>query len=229
MVKVGVLLHGCGAKDGSEIHEAVATLIGLQQVGAQVQCIAPDGDQARVIDHRSGEPLKERRSMLVEAARIARGQIKPLSAVKAADFDALIIPGGNGTAANLCDFAEKGAAMTVMPEVAQLLANLHEQRKPIGAICIAPVIIAKVFGAKGVQVTIGNDEAVAKQITAMGAKHMVCAVTDCVVDEDNLLVTTPAYMTANNICEVYEGITKLCREVVSLAAKSKVAFLADSL
>jgi len=217
--KVGLLLSGCGVMDGSEIHEAVLTLLELSRAGAEVVCIAPDVPQMHVVDHRTGNPTPETRSILAESARIARGAIRDIRTVRAADLDALILPGGYGAAKNLCTFATAGVDCTVLPEVELLLLEMHAARKPIGAICIAPALLARVFGKAGlaVRLTIGEDRETAAKIEQMGARHVTRKVSEALVDPEHRIVTTPAYMLAERIDEVAEGIRHLVREVLRLA------------
>lgn len=216
MKRVAVILSGCGVYDGAEIHESVLTLLALDKAGAQVQCFAPDRDQHHVINHLSGEPVKETRNVLVEAARIARGQITALSAADPADFDAAILPGGFGAAKNLSDFAFKGADCTVLPELLRFVRGMAEARKPVGFLCIAPALIPRLYGA-GAQLTIGNDEATAAAITAMGGVHQTCPVSGIVVDAAHNIVSSPAYMLAGSIKEAAEGIDALVARVLELA------------
>jgi len=216
MKKIGVVLSGCGVRDGSEIHEAVFALLAIDQAGCEAVCMAPNVDFA-VTDHLSMQESGERRNMLVESARIARGNIRDIKDVKAADLDAIIFPGGFGAAKNLCDFALKGAEASVNPQVARLLKEMAVARKPIGAICIAPVVIASVLGKEyAATVTIGTDSGTAAEIEKTGAKHQKCPVTEFVVDAKNKIVSTPAYMLANRISEAYEGIEKCVKEVIKL-------------
>ncbi|BCS52379.1 isoprenoid biosynthesis glyoxalase ElbB [Geobacter sp. SVR] len=216
MKKVGVVLSGCGVRDGSEIHEAVFTLLAIDQCGAEAVCMAPDAEFPET-NHATMEETGAKRNALVESARIARGDIRNIAAVTAADLDAVIFPGGFGAAKNLCDFAVKGAAASVHPEVARLLKEMAAAKKPIGAICIAPVVTAAVFGKElAPTLTIGTDAGTAAEIGKTGARHQDCAVTECVVDRENKLVSTPAYMLATHISEVHEGIGKCVREVIAL-------------
>lgn len=219
MTKVGVCLSGCGVFDGSEIHEAVITLLALDRAGVEVQCMAPNCDQMHVIDHTTGEPTDEVRNVLTESARIARGDIVDVAEVSGAELDALIFPGGFGAAKNLCDFAARGADSSAHPEVARLLKEMHAAKKPVGAICIAPAIVASVFKDSGVStsVTIGTDESTAAGIEAMGAQHVSCPVEDFHIDAANRLVTTPAYMLAGRISEAAAGIEQLVTEVLRMA------------
>jgi len=217
-LRIGVVLAGCGVYDGAEIHEAVVTLLALDRAGTEIVCMAPNADQLHVIDHRSGDVTSGvKRNVLTEAARIARGAIRDVATVKEAELDALIIPGGFGAAKNLCDFAVKGAACAVHPEVARIVRDVHSQGKPIGAMCIAPALVAKVLGGEHPRLTIGTDASTAAALEAMGARHVNCGVQDTVVDRDRKLVTTPAYMLAQSISEAATGIEKLVGEVLAMA------------
>lgn len=215
--KVAVILSGCGVYDGAEIYESVITLLRLDQRGVEVQCFAPNVTQHHVINHLTGEEMPESRNVLVEAARIARGAIKDLREADADDFDALIVPGGFGAAKNLSDFAISGAQATVQPDVLALAQAFAAAKKPVGLICIAPALAAKIFGP-GVICTIGNDADTAAALTAMGAQHEDCAVDDIVEDPQHKLVTTPAYMLAKSVSEAASGINKLVDRVLELSA-----------
>ena len=217
MASVAVVLSGCGVYDGAEIYESVLTLLRLAQQGAQVQAFAPDVDQMHVIDHLRGEPVAgETRNVLREAARIVRGDILPLDQASAADFDALILPGGFGAAKNLSDFAVQGAQCQVEPTLLAFARQMHQARKPIGLICIAPALAAAICG-EGVRCTIGNDADTAASLQAMGAEHVDCGVGQICVDDRHLLVTTPAYMLAESILQAAEGINQLVDKVLELA------------
>jgi enhancing lycopene biosynthesis protein 2 len=216
MKKIGVVLSGCGVRDGSEIHEAVFTLLAIDQAGCEAVCMAPDAELA-VTDHLTMQESGEKRNILVESARIARGNIRNIRDVKAADLDAVVFPGGFGAAKNLCDFAVKGAAASVNPEVSRLLKEFVAANKPIGVICIAPAMLAAALGKDLCPtVTIGNDAGTATEIEKTGAIHQACPVTEFVVDRKNRIVSTPAYMLATRISEVKEGIEKCVREVIAL-------------
>ena len=219
--KVAVCLSGCGFLDGAEIHEAVFTLLALDQAGAQVLCCAPDIPQADVMDHLGKHPARgQSREVLIESARIARGDIRSLAGVKASDIDALIFPGGFGAAKNLCTFAADGPECKVNPEVERLVAEMLEAGKPIGAICIAPALIARILGRKDLhpELTIGNDAGTAGALGQMGARHQDCPVTDVVVDQKLKVVTTPAYMLGPGPKDVFAGIEKCVREVLRLVS-----------
>jgi enhancing lycopene biosynthesis protein 2 len=214
--KIGVLLSGCGVFDGSEIHEAVLTLLFLDRAGAAAVCMAPDVD-FDVVDHRTQQATGEKRGVLAESARIARGDIRDLATVKASEIDGLILPGGFGAAKNLSDFAEKGGDAEVLPDVRRLLREMVSAGKPVGAICIAPAPVAKALGELGPEVTIGSDAGTAAAIEAAGGRHVVCSVDAIHEDSRHKLVTTPAYMLGPGIADVAAGIEKLVRRVVEMA------------
>ncbi len=214
--KVGVVLSGCGVQDGSEIHEAVLLLLALDRAGAEVVIMAPDIPQSHVVNHRFGEPMGGERNVVVESARIARGNIKIMKYVTAHEIDALAFPGGFGAVKNLTNFFEKGSDCDVNPQVARLILECNDHNKPIAACCIAPVIIARVLGRKGVEVTIGDDVSTSSKITEMGAVHTNCSVFNIVVDEKYKIVTTPAYMIAQSIKDCNTGINKMVTKLMEL-------------
>ncbi|HFF3787218.1 isoprenoid biosynthesis glyoxalase ElbB [Enterobacter mori] len=216
MKKIGVVLSGCGVYDGSEIHEAVLTLLALSRQGAEAICFAPDKSQADVINHLTGEPMAETRNVLIEAARIARGAVQPLSQADASTLDALIVPGGFGAAKNLSTFASEGAECHVDPDLKRLALALHAAGKPLGFICIAPAMLPRIFDFP-LRLTIGTDIDTAEIVEDMGGEHVPCPVDDIVVDEDNKIVTTPAYMLAQSIAEAATGIDKLVDRVLVLS------------
>jgi enhancing lycopene biosynthesis protein 2 len=201
---IAVILAGCGHADGAEIHEATMSLLALDQAGAQVQCFAPNIPQMDVINHLTGEKMEEERNVLVEAARIARGNIKPLSAFTADSFDGVLLPGGFGAAKNLCNFATLGSECEVNKEVEEVLRSMHKKGKPIAALCISPVILAKLFD--GAKVTLGADGGAADAVTSgMGARHEVTTHGQITIDEELKLITAPCYMLDASISQIYEG------------------------
>lgn len=219
--RFAVVLSGCGVYDGSEIHEAVSLLLAIDEHGCSYQCFAPNTWQARTMDHFTGESTAiagdaDNRNVLAESARIARGNILDLREFNADDFDAVIFPGGFGAALNLSDFALKGPECEVNEEVRRAIEDSYKAKIVIGAMCIAPVVIARVLGKHKVEVTIGNDKDMAKGIAKMGAKHKMCQVDEVCVDEDNRVVTTPAYMLAKSIGQVYHGALALVDEILEL-------------
>jgi enhancing lycopene biosynthesis protein 2 len=215
MKKIAVILAGCGVYDGAEINEAVLTLLHIAKAGATYQCFAPDIEQMHTINHLSGEPMSQNRNVLVEAARIARGDIKPLTDLDATHFDALILPGGFGAAKNLSDFAVKGTLAQLQPDIKTACQQFAIMAKPAGYICIAPAMIPLIYNA-GAKVTIGNDPDTASAINTLGAEHISCAVDDIVIDEQHKLVSTPAYMLAESILEADAGIEKLVKAIIKM-------------
>lgn len=218
-LNVAVLISGCGYLDGAEIRETVLTLLALDQHGATAHCFALDADQYHVMNHRLGEPVEgEHRNILDEAARIARGKIKPLSEARPQDFDALLMPGGYGVAKNHCDFAFKGTGAEVHPDVLKFVKAFFEAKKPIGAICIAPALVALCLKGSGLSaaLTIGNDKGTAEALKALGARHQDrSSARDIVVDEALNLVTTPAYMFDDaRLSDVFVGIERTVAEVL---------------
>ena len=218
MKKIGVILSGCGVYDGTEIHEAVLTLLSLDKAQAEAVCFAPDIPQRHVVNHLTGEVSEnETRNVLVESARIARGSIRNLRDIDTMILDGLIIPGGFGAAKNLSDYAVAGAKCEVLPEVADAIMRFRQSGKPIGFLCIAPVIAAKLFGPDGVEVTIGSDQQTAEDIEAMGAKHVNAPVEEIIVSPGAKIVSTPAYMLGPSINDIAKGIDKLVAKVLELA------------
>lgn len=217
--RVGVILSGCGVSDGSEIHEAVSILVALDKRAAEIICIAPNIPQAAVINHLTHKPEPAPRNVMAEGARIARGKIRDLAGVHATELDALVFPGGFGVVRNLCSFAADGAQCRVLPELAKLMLDMHEEGKPIGLACIAPVLAAAVFGAKGMEptVTIGTDAETAGAIEAMGGRHQNKGPTEVCIDRTNKLITTPCYMSAAGPWEVFQGADRLVEELLKMA------------
>ncbi|HIJ37713.1 MAG TPA: isoprenoid biosynthesis glyoxalase ElbB [Rhodospirillaceae bacterium] len=212
--RIAVVLSGCGVNDGSEIHEAVLTLLAIDRNGAQYQCFAPNIAQRDVIDHLRGQAMAEQRNVLVESARIARGNIRDLADFDAHDFAGLVFPGGFGAAKNLVSFAADGPDCTVEPNVAKAIHAMQGQGKPVGALCIAPAILAKVLG-KG-EMTIGNDKGTAAALEAMGAKHRDAARGEVVVDPVLRIVTTPCYMYDSAISQIADGADNLVKALLAL-------------
>ncbi|BET95475.1 isoprenoid biosynthesis glyoxalase ElbB [Xenorhabdus taiwanensis] len=215
MKSVAIILSGCGVYDGSEIHESVLTMLSLSRLGAEVSFFSPDEVQHHVINHLNGEEKQETRYIMEESARITRGNIQPLSKVNIDELDALIIPGGFGAAKNLCNFAFKGSDCEINKELLSIVQNMHQQGKPMGFICIAPVMVSKILG-KPIKVTIGNDPETAAQIAKMGGVHVECPVDDIVIDFENKIVTTPAYMLAESLAQAEKGIDKLVRKILEM-------------
>lgn len=212
--KIAVILSGSGVFDGSEIHETVATLLAIDRAGLKNQCFAPDKDQYHVINHITGEEMPEKRNILVESARISRGNVLPITDFDAADFDALILPGGFGAAKNLSTFAFEGTECTIDPEVERVVLAMHKAKKPIGAICISPVLISKII--QGATVTIGTDKETAAAIETFGGKHESCLGSEILVDHDNKLVTSACYMLNSSISVVAQGAENTVLELMKM-------------
>jgi enhancing lycopene biosynthesis protein 2 len=213
---IAVMLSGCGIYDGSEIHEAVLTLLAIEQAGAKYRCFAPNINQHHVINHLTGEVMaKEQRNVLVESARIARGDVEDLTEFYIDEFDALIVPGGFGAAKNLSDFAINAEAFKVNEQVMTVCQAFAKANKPAGYMCIAPVMIPLIYG-ENAQATIGHDVSIAKALIDVGLAHRDCAVDDVVVDTSRKLVSTPAYMLATTLTEAASGINKLVAKVLKM-------------
>jgi enhancing lycopene biosynthesis protein 2 len=211
---IAVILSGCGNKDGAEIHESVMTLWAIHKHGAEYQCFAPDIDQHHVLNFITNQEMDEKRNVLVESARIARGDIKDLKEYSAAEYDGLILPGGLGAAKNLSTFAFDGPHCVVNEDVERAVKDTAAQHKPIGALCIAPAIIARIFG--DVTVTIGHDPGTEAALAEMGAKHSETTHGEIVVDKDKKVVTTPCYMLNARLDQIGEGAENLVKAVLEM-------------
>lgn len=217
MKKVAVVLSGCGVFDGAEIYESTLTLLNLDRLDVPYQCMAPNIPQMHVINHLTGQVAEgETRNVLVEAARVARGEIVDLAQVNAADYSAVIFPGGFGAAKNLCDFAVKGPDCEVNPEVERLISEALAAKIPLGFVCIAPAIMGKVAQKAGLQttLTLGTGADWAEKMQAMGTHHLSCPVREVAIDEAHRIISTPAYMEAGRISEAADGIEKLVKTLV---------------
>ncbi len=230
--RLAVVLCGCGRADGSEIHESVSVLVHLARLGAACTCFAPDQWQAGVVNHATGEGVPgEKRNCLVEAARISRGNIRPLAALSQAEFDGVIFPGGFGAAKNLCTFASDGAAARVIPDVERVIKGFHAAGKPIGLCCIAPVLAAKVLGTKnggpGCRVTVGESAEVGAAIAAWGSTSVPVGVEEAMADERQRIFTSPAYMDDHATpWQVYTGIGKMVEATVAACRAGNAAAIA---
>ena len=212
--KFAVILAGCGNRDGAEIHESVMTLYAIARAGCTYEIFAPDVNQYHVINHYTGQPSTETRNVLVESARIARGKIRPLSEFSAQNFDILMFAGGFGVAKNLCTYAFDGADCTVNPEVEKAVTSMFSSGKPIGALCISPVILAKIL--PGVSITMGQDQSAIQNVKAMGAVHRTTHAREIVIDRDNKVVTSPCYMLDSGIVDIAEGAMNTVNALIEL-------------
>jgi enhancing lycopene biosynthesis protein 2 len=221
-MKFAIILSGCGYLDGAEIRESVLTLLYASEAGAEVEIFAPDSLQHEVVNHIDGTSQKATRTMLDEAARIARGKITPLVKLAPAKFDALIIPGGFGVAKNFSDLAFKGEAAAVNEEIASIIRGFYSQGKPIGAICISPVLVAAVLRGFNIKLTIGEDKFFAGVINNFGNQHIDCATNEVMVDEAHKIVSCSAYMRDNaELKDVAVGIRKVLNYVAEMVTKQK--------
>ncbi|MCK9290131.1 MAG: isoprenoid biosynthesis glyoxalase ElbB [Bacteroidales bacterium] len=219
MKKFAVVLAGSGVYDGAEIHEATLAMLAIDQAGASYQCFAPDIPQHHVINHLTGEEMPESRNVLIEAARIARGNIKDLAEFKADDYDVLLFPGGFGAAKNLSTVAFDGPNATVNPEVEAAVKAMHSQKKPIAAMCISPVFVAKIL--QDVTVTIGSDQDTIDTIEAIGATHSLTDHGDVVFDEEHLVFTTPCYMLQAQISDIWDGASNIVDSIMEFLAENE--------
>lgn len=217
--KVAVVLSGCGHLDGAEIHEATLTLLAIHRHKADYMCFAPNRKQHHVINHLTGEEMAEDRNVLVESARIARGQVKDIADFDEKDFDAIILPGGFGAAKNLSDYAFEGANCMVDQGVASAITSMHSAWKPVGAMCIAPALIARLIA--GANLTIGQDQGTADSLLAMGARHTPTGHGEIVVDKERKIVTTPCYMLDSRVDQIADGADKLVQAVLELVRPVK--------
>jgi enhancing lycopene biosynthesis protein 2 len=214
MKKVAIVLAGSGVYDGAEIQETTMTMLAVDQAGVDSQCFAPDIDQMHVVNHFTGKEMQESRNVLVEAARIARGNVKALDELQMKDFDAVIFPGGFGVAKNLCTFAVDGPECTVDQEVERVIKEAHQMKKPIAALCVSPVLIARVL--KGVNVTIGSDADTIAAIGKLGATHVETTHAEVIVDKENKVLTTPCYMLDATISQIHDGAQAIVKQLIRM-------------
>jgi enhancing lycopene biosynthesis protein 2 len=214
MKKIAVVLSGCGVYDGAEIHEAVLTMFAIASNGAVYEVFAPDIDQHHVVNHLTGTEMDETRNVLIESARIARGKIKALSEFSAKEFDAIIFPGGFGAAKNLSTFALDGSNCQVDSDVESAIKEMISLGKPVGALCISPVILAKILG--DVELTIGDDAGTIQAIEEMGATHKATTHGEVVVDQQHKIVTTPCYMLDARITQIEEGARNVVKTILEM-------------
>lgn len=215
--RVALILSGCGVHDGTEIQEAVLALVALDRAGAKVLCAAPNVAQPHVVNHFTGEiAAAESRNTLVESARIARGSVVDLASMNIRDIDAAVFPGGFGVTKTLSDYATRGRDAKVQPDVARLITAMHGARKPMALLCTAPILAARVLSGSHPLLTIGRDSAIAADLESWGARHEGCDARGLVVDRDNRIVTSPAYMLAGRISEAADGIERAIRAMLEL-------------
>jgi enhancing lycopene biosynthesis protein 2 len=219
MKSIGVILSGCGVNDGTEIHEAVITMLCLDRIKAEISYFAPDISQSSVIDHTNQVAMPESRNVRIESARISRGRITDIKDAQPEKLDAVILPGGAGAIKNLSKIFQNPKNPEINKDLSRLLTDMHSRKKPIGSICISPLLVAAVLGKFKPVLTIGNDINTAQMIENFGGIHKNCAYDSIVTDEKNLLVSTPAYMVSSGPAQVYEGISKLVDKISELCKK----------
>lgn len=217
-MKIGVLLSGCGVYDGVEIQEAVLTLLAIEEIGAKAVCIGLNQNQHHVINHLTGEEMPEKRNMLIEAARIARGEIQDITTVAPADLDALVIPGGFGSAKNFTSWAFDGPEGSIDSKVKLLIVNMVNVGKPIAALCVSPIVVAKAMEGSSVKakLTIGTDIApspydikgFSNGLESLGASTTMKMIDEIEIDKENKIITAPCYMMEASIVEVRKNIRK---------------------
>jgi len=216
-MKIAVILSGCGVRDGSEIHESVLALLAIKQQNADYMCFAPNVMQKSTIDHLTGKESGEKRSVLSEAARIARGEIQPLEKLDPQAFNGVFLPGGYGVALNLSSYGDKNIECKVDPILKKIILQFHELKKPIGASCLAPIVLAKIFqGVASITMTMGTANGPAKELTALGMQSVLAKADEAVSDDANKVYTTAAYMEQTDIVQVYKGISQVIQKMVKL-------------
>ncbi len=226
-MKIGILLSGCGVYDGAEIQEAVLSMLAIEELGAEYICIGINANQHHVINHLSGEEMPEERNMMIEAARISRGEIVDIKSIQPVDIDALVIPGGFGSAKNLTKWAFNGADGAIMPEVKLLLVNLINVGKPIAALCVSPILLAKALENSSIKstLTVGTTfekspydiQSFSTEIEKTGAIHTLKTVREIEIDIENKIISAPCYMMNASILEVKKNITSAIQALINLA------------
>ncbi len=226
-MKIGILLSGCGVNDGTEIQEAILSMLAIEELGAEYICIGINANQHHVINHISGEEMPEERNMLIEAARISRGNIVDIKTIQPVDIDALVIPGGFGSAKNLTTWAFNGAECTILPEVKLLLVNLVNVGKPIAALCVSPVVLAKAFEGSKIKttMTLGTTtedspydiQSFEDEISKTGVKHSMKTIREIEIDTENKIISAPCYMMNASILDIKKNITTAIEALMNLA------------
>lgn len=225
-MKIGVIFSGSGVYDGTEIQEGVFTLLSIKKVGADAVCFAPDINQHHVVNHITGEEMKETRNVLVESARIARGDIQNLDAFDASQLDALVLPGGFGAAKNLTTWAFSGPDGEINEMVKNAILSMVKAGKPIAGLCMGPTVIAKALEGSGVAstLTVGSTEepspyeidAISQGMEKTGATAVMKTVEEISVDTENKIVTAPCYMMEADILQIRNNVQKAVDALVKL-------------
>lgn len=212
--KFAIVLSGCGVYDGAEIHETTLSMYAIARNGGEYKIFAPDIEQHHVINHLTGDEMEEKRNVLIESARIARGNIQSLDKFEAKDFDALLFPGGFGAAKNLSTWAFDGPEASINKEVERSIKEMSEAGKPIGALCISPVLVGKIFG--DLELTIGQDQSTIEALETLGVKHKKTTHGEVVVDEKYKVVTTPCYMLDASIDQIGLGAENVVKKILEM-------------
>lgn len=226
MKKIGVLLSGNGVYDGSEIHEAVLSLLAIEEAGAEWVCLAPNYNQHHVVNHTNGQEMPETRNILVEAARIARGNIKDIETLDINEIDGLVMPGGFGAAKNFSKWAFQGAAGDINPIIKEFINKVMKAGKPIATLCVSPVVVAKALEGSGKhpKLTLGTDKdpspydikADSVGLAAMGAQPEMKSITEILVDEENKLISAPCYMMEVGVKEVRANVKMAVEKMMEM-------------
>lgn len=214
MKKIAIILSGCGVYDGAEIHESVMTMLAITKQGAEYEIYAPNREQHHVVNHITGEEMSEKRNILIESARIARGNIKPLEELNVQNIDAVIFPGGFGVAKNFCNYAFKGADYTISKDIEIVITDAVNAKIPVGALCISPVLLAKAL--KNPKITIGNDANTSAHIEQQGAIHEITNKDGVAIDENYKLVTAPCYMLEATVADIAAGAENVVQAILKM-------------
>ena len=202
MARVGVLLCGCGFYDGTDLDEAVLTLLALDRAKVRAECIAPGLLTSETIDHSTGTLVEGAdRSVLAESARIARGRIVPIQEARPGLLSALVIPGGSGVVRTLMrGTTERGSKREADPEAAGLIKAMLARKKPVGAISLAGSLVATAMGLPLVEDPFSTP------------------ASAIVVDEDRKIVWTPGHLSSDSLAEIGIGIERMVAEVLKRTA-----------
>lgn len=220
--KCALILAGCGAKDGAEITESVSLMIAFDQAHFHVQAFAPNRSFHHVIDHAADQIVEsENRNMLVESARIARGNVLPLQELAEDDYDVICFAGGFGVAKNFCNFASEGKNAVLENDVKDILFRFIRAHKIVSALCISPILLAlaaKELQLKDAKITLGDGSSEAAEIVqTWGITHEPKKVHEASIDKVNRFVTAPAYMDAQaSPKDIFASATSLVKGVESL-------------
>jgi enhancing lycopene biosynthesis protein 2 len=225
-MKIGVLLSGCGVYDGAEIQETVFALLAIEELGAEAICLSVNKNQHHVVNHLTGEEMPESRNMLVEAARIARGAVHDISTFDNTQIDALVIPGGFGSAKNFTTWAFEGPNGSILPEIKELIQQCISDKKPIAALCVSPVIVGLALNQSDLQatMTLGTDKekspyeinAFSSGLSQTGVQVEMKTIREIALDEKLKIVSAPCYMMDASIVEIRTNIQQAMQALIQL-------------